>query len=172
VLEEGNGVIGGHCLLAISSDSMVLVEENNHDILLVIPCKSILGWTTQTNRYVCMVSNCQILFKLQLEWLIFLKYNTMCLIVYSLRIYYHEGECVTLHMHEGCSDGDRDELMEVVVRLRAVTQGSVAQELSLHRNSLGQLGFHVQPDGLVTQVEKSGLAWEAGLRQNSRLIEV
>jgi len=75
-------------------------------------------------------------------------------------------------MHEGCSDGDRDELMEVVVRLRAVTQGSVAQELSLHRNSLGQLGFHVQPDGLVTQVEKSGLAWEAGLRQNSRLIEV
>ncbi|VVC37072.1 Hypothetical protein CINCED_3A010066 [Cinara cedri] len=139
VLEEGNGVIGGHCLLAISSDSMVLVEENNHDILLVIPCKSILGWTTQTN---------------------------------SLRIYYHEGECVTLHMHEGCSDGDRDELMEVVVRLRAVTQGSVAQELSLHRNSLGQLGFHVQPDGLVTQVEKSGLAWEAGLRQNSRLIEI
>lgn len=75
-------------------------------------------------------------------------------------------------MHEGCSDGDRDELMEVVVRLRSVTQGSVAQELSLHRNSLGQLGFHVQPDGLVTQVEKSGLAWEAGLRQNSRLIEV
>jgi len=52
VLEEGNGVIGGHCLLAISSDSMVLVEENNHDILLVIPCKSILGWTTQTNRCV------------------------------------------------------------------------------------------------------------------------
>jgi len=57
VLEEGNGVIGGHCLLAISSDSMVLVEENNHDILLVIPCKSILGWTTQTNRYVFVVSN-------------------------------------------------------------------------------------------------------------------
>lgn len=52
VLEEGNGVIGGHCLLAISSDSMVLVEENNHDILLVIPCKSILGWTTQTNRFI------------------------------------------------------------------------------------------------------------------------
>lgn len=100
------------------------------------------------------------------------NYNTLFIFVYSLRIYYHEGECVTLHMHEGCSDGDRDELMEVVVRLRAVTQGSVAQELSLHRNSLGQLGFHVQPDGLVTQVEKSGLAWEAGLRQNSRLIEV
>ncbi|XP_050543040.1 signal-induced proliferation-associated 1-like protein 1 [Daktulosphaira vitifoliae] len=139
VLEEGNGGIGAHCLLAISSDSMVLIEEHSHDILLVVPCQSILGWTTQTN---------------------------------SLRIYYHEGECVTLHMHEGYSDGDRDELMEVVVRLRAVTKGSVAQELSLHRNSLGQLGFHVQPDGLVTQVEKSGLAWEAGLRQNSRLIEI
>lgn len=40
-------------------------------------------------------------------------------------------------MREG---GERDELMEVVVRLRAVTNGSVAQEFSLKRNPLGQLG--------------------------------
>lgn len=74
-----------------------------------------------------------------------------------------------MHMRES---GDRDELMEVVVRLRSVTSGSAAQELSLKRNAVGQLGFHVQPDGVVTQVEPMGLAWQAGLRQGARLVEV
>lgn len=88
---------------------------------------------------------------------------------FSLRVYHHQGECTTLHMREG---GDRDELMEIVVRLRAVTGGCVAQELSLRRNPMGQLGFHVQPDGVVTQVESLGLAWQAGLRHGARLVEV
>ncbi|XP_014259689.1 signal-induced proliferation-associated 1-like protein 1 isoform X2 [Cimex lectularius] len=87
----------------------------------------------------------------------------------SLRLYFHQGECVTFHMKEG---GERDELMEVVVRLKSVTSGSVAQELSLRRNPVGQLGFHVQPDGVVTQVETMGLAWTAGLKQGARLVEI
>lgn len=74
-----------------------------------------------------------------------------------------------MHMRES---GDRDELMEVVVRLKSVTSGWPAQELSLKRNAVGQLGFHVQPDGVVTQVEDMGLAWQAGLRQGARLVEV
>ena len=74
-----------------------------------------------------------------------------------------------MHMRES---GDRDELMEVVVRLKSVTSGCPAQELSLKRNAVGQLGFHVQPDGVVTQVENMGLAWQAGLRQGARLVEV
>lgn len=74
-----------------------------------------------------------------------------------------------LHMREG---SDRDELMEILVRLRSVTPGCVAHELSLKRNTMGQLGFHVQPDGIVTQVESNGLAWCAGLRQGARLVEV
>lgn len=53
-----------------------------------------------------------------------------------------------------------------------MTQGSVAQQLTLKRNPLGQLGFHVQPDGVVTQVESMGLAWQAGLRQGARLVEI
>lgn len=40
------------------------------------------------------------------------------------------------------------------------------------RNIMGQLGFHVQPDGIVTLVENQGQAWQAGLRQNSRLVEI
>lgn len=88
---------------------------------------------------------------------------------FSLRVYYHEGECVTMHMRES---NDRDELMEVVSRLKSVTPGSPALELTLKRNAVGQLGFHVQPDGVVTQVENMGLAWHAGLRQGARLVEV
>ncbi|XP_015591647.1 signal-induced proliferation-associated 1-like protein 1 [Cephus cinctus] len=88
----------------------------------------------------------------------------------SLRLYHHQGECITVHVRGDY--GERDELMEIVARLRAVTQGSPASELSLKRNTLGQLGFHVQPDGVVTQVESMGLSWQAGLRQGSRLVEI
>lgn len=87
----------------------------------------------------------------------------------SLRVYHHQGECVTLNMRDS---GERDEQLEVIERLRAVTNGSGALELSLRRNPMGQLGFHVQPDGVVTQVEMSGQAWIAGLRQGYRLVEI
>uniref|UniRef100_A0A336M9N5 CSON011921 protein n=1 Tax=Culicoides sonorensis TaxID=179676 RepID=A0A336M9N5_CULSO len=87
----------------------------------------------------------------------------------SLRVYHHQGECVTINMRDS---GERDEQLEVIERLRAVTNGCGALELSLRRNPMGQLGFHVQPDGVVTQVEMSGQAWIAGLRQGYRLVEI
>ncbi|KAL3266358.1 hypothetical protein HHI36_010535 [Cryptolaemus montrouzieri] len=125
------------CFLGISADSLVLIDEHTKQIVFVTPCKSILGWSPQSN---------------------------------SLRIYHHQGECMTIHMRD--SHGDRDELMEIMERLKAVTMGVFAQELPLKRNIMGQLGFHVQPDGIVTLVESIGQAWQAGLRQNSRLVEI
>lgn len=88
---------------------------------------------------------------------------------YTIRIYHHQSECITLSMRESTQP---DELVEVIERLRAVTSGCGANELNLRRNPMGQLGFHVQPDGVVTQVEKSGQAWTAGLRQGYRLVEI
>lgn len=44
--------------------------------------------------------------------------------------------------------------------------------MTLKRNGLGQLGFHVQNDGIVTDVESTGFAYDAGLRKGSRLVEV
>ena len=44
--------------------------------------------------------------------------------------------------------------------------------MTLRRNNAGQLGFHVQFEGLIADVEPSGFAWQAGLRQGSRLVEV
>ena len=37
---------------------------------------------------------------------------------------------------------------------------------------MGQLGFHVRFEGLIADVEPSGFAWQAGLRQGCRLVEV
>ena len=42
----------------------------------------------------------------------------------------------------------------------------------LQRNDIGQLGFHVHSEGLVSDVEFQGYAWHAGLRTGSRLVEV
>ncbi|XP_074037601.1 signal-induced proliferation-associated 1-like protein 2 isoform X3 [Leptinotarsa decemlineata] len=125
------------CFLGISSDSFVLIEETTKQIVFVTPCKSILGWSPQTN---------------------------------SLRLYHHQGECMTIHMRD--LQANRDELMEIMDRLKAVTFGHLAQEVTISRNIMGQLGFHVQPDGIVTLVESAGQAWQAGLRQNSRLVEI
>jgi signal-induced proliferation-associated 1 like protein 1 len=42
----------------------------------------------------------------------------------------------------------------------------------LHRNTTGQLGFHVGHGGVVTSVEPNGLAANAGLKPNSRLVHI
>ena len=64
----------------------------------------------------------------------------------SIRIFYHQGECVIVHT----KDWEADDMSEVSARLKSVSPGAVSQEFSLRRNQLGQLGFHVQHDGLIT----------------------
>lgn len=56
--------------------------------------------------------------------------------------------------------------------LQVVTRGCETVELTLRRNGLGQLGFHVNFEGIVADVEPFGFAWKAGLRQGSRLVEI
>lgn len=38
------------CFLGISTDSLVLIEESTREIVMVTPCKSILGWFIHSNR--------------------------------------------------------------------------------------------------------------------------
>ena len=45
-------------------------------------------------------------------------------------------------------------------------------EMTLRRNDLGQLGFHIHYEGVVSDVEKYGFAWHEGLRQGGRLVEI
>ncbi len=86
----------------------------------------------------------------------------------SIRIYFHQGEAIILHS----KDWESEDMSEISQRLKAVSQGAPTQEFTLRRNQLGQLGFHVQHDGLITEVENFGYAWQTGLRQGSRLVEI
>ena len=64
-----------------------------------------------------------------------------------------QGECVIVHS----KDWEADDMAEISARLKSVTPGAASQEFSLRRNQLGQLGFHVQHDGLITEVSFTDL---------------
>ncbi|XP_064624047.1 signal-induced proliferation-associated 1-like protein 1 [Lineus longissimus] len=123
------------CLLGISTEMVVVIEEETRDVVFAVHCRSVIGWTSQTN---------------------------------SLRLYYNHGECIVLKTTR--SEGD--EVQEIVSRLLAVSQGCETMDMTLRRNGLGQLGFHVQTDGVISDVEPYDIAWEKGLRIGSRLVEI
>ncbi|XP_061610308.1 signal-induced proliferation-associated 1-like protein 1 isoform X1 [Phyllopteryx taeniolatus] len=86
----------------------------------------------------------------------------------SLRIFYERGESVSLRS----ISNNTEDFKEVLKRLEFLTKGCETSEMTLRRNGLGQLGFHVNYEGIVAEVEPYGYAWQAGLRQGSRLVEI
>uniref|UniRef100_H3DG68 Signal-induced proliferation-associated 1 like 1 n=1 Tax=Tetraodon nigroviridis TaxID=99883 RepID=H3DG68_TETNG len=86
----------------------------------------------------------------------------------SLRIFYERGDSVSLRSVAN----NTEDFKEVVKRLEFLTKGCETSEITLRRNGLGQLGFHVNYEGIVAEVEPYGYAWQAGLRQGSRLVEI
>ncbi|KAM9325155.1 signal-induced proliferation-associated 1-like protein 3 [Gastrophryne carolinensis] len=86
----------------------------------------------------------------------------------SLKIFYGRGDHILIRP----LDGNGEDIREIVQRLKIVTTGCETVDMTLRRNGLGQLGFHVKYDGTVAEVEEYGFAWQAGLRQGSRLVEI
>uniref|UniRef100_A0A8C9WS52 Signal induced proliferation associated 1 like 1 n=1 Tax=Scleropages formosus TaxID=113540 RepID=A0A8C9WS52_SCLFO len=86
----------------------------------------------------------------------------------SMKIFYERGESVSLRS----VNNNTEDFREVVKRLEFLTKGCETTEMTLRRNGLGQLGFHVNYEGIVAEVEPYGYAWQAGLRQGSRLVEI
>ncbi|XP_029336615.1 signal-induced proliferation-associated 1-like protein 2 isoform X1 [Mus caroli] len=86
----------------------------------------------------------------------------------SIKAFYERGECLLL----SSVDNRSEDIREIVQRLLIVTRGCETVEMTLRRNGLGQLGFHVNFEGIVADVEPFGFAWKAGLRQGSRLVEI
>ncbi|PAV79175.1 hypothetical protein WR25_24180 [Diploscapter pachys] len=89
----------------------------------------------------------------------------------GLKIYYDHGD---QHLLRCCSESGTDaELNSLLTRLCTVTKGDEAKELVLRRARLSDhWGFHVQDEGVVTDVEMYQTAWKAGLRQGSRIVEI
>ncbi|XP_048844096.1 signal-induced proliferation-associated 1-like protein 2 isoform X2 [Brienomyrus brachyistius] len=123
------------CLLGVSNEFIVLVEEETKDVIFNCSCRDVIGWTSG---------------------------------VMSIKMFYERGECILFSAQDGCEEDVR----EMVQRLEVVTRGCETSEITLRRNSLGQLGFHVNFEGVVADVEPFGYAWQAGLRQGSRLVEI
>lgn len=86
-----------------------------------------------------------------------------------IKIFCHQAECLLLQI----KDPDVDEICEIVVRLKAVTNGCETRELTLRRkNSHNSLGFEIQPDGIITRVDAGSIAWQTHLQPGSRLVEI
>ncbi|XP_073690662.1 signal-induced proliferation-associated 1-like protein 2 [Garra rufa] len=123
------------CLLGISNEFIVLIEEESKNVIFNCSCRDVIGWSSG---------------------------------VMSIKIFYERGECVMFSAHDNCGE----DIREIVQRLELVTRGCETTEMTLRRNGLGQLGFHVNFEGIVADVEPFGYAWKAGLRQGSRLVEI
>uniref|UniRef100_A0A8I3WTR9 Signal induced proliferation associated 1 like 1 n=1 Tax=Callithrix jacchus TaxID=9483 RepID=A0A8I3WTR9_CALJA len=122
------------CLLGISNEFIVLIEQETKSVVFNCSCRDVIGWTSTDT---------------------------------SLKIFYERGECVSVE-----SFINNEEIKEIVKRLQFVSKGCESVEMTLRRNGLGQLGFHVNYEGIVADVEPYGYAWQAGLRQGSRLVEI
>uniref|UniRef100_A0A673CGB3 Signal-induced proliferation-associated 1 like 2 n=1 Tax=Sphaeramia orbicularis TaxID=375764 RepID=A0A673CGB3_9TELE len=123
------------CLLGISNEFIVLIEEESKNVVFNCSCRDVIGWTSG---------------------------------IMSIKIFYERGECIMLSAHDNCGE----DIREMVQRMEITTRGCETSEMTLRRNGLGQLGFHVNFEGIVADVEPFGFAWKAGLRQGSRLVEI
>ncbi|XP_052006605.1 signal-induced proliferation-associated 1-like protein 2 isoform X1 [Xyrauchen texanus] len=123
------------CLLCISNEFIVLIEEESKNVIFNCSCRDVIGWSSG---------------------------------IMSIKMFYERGECVMFSAHDNCGE----DIREIVQRLEIVTRGCETTEMTLRRNGLGQLGFHVNFEGIVADVEPFGYAWKAGLRQGSRLVEI
>ncbi|XP_062413190.1 signal-induced proliferation-associated 1-like protein 1 isoform X2 [Pungitius pungitius] len=124
------------CLLAVSNDFVVLLDQEAKAVVFNCATRDVIGWSTGSPA--------------------------------SMKVYYERGESVSLRS----INNNTEDFGEVVKRLELLTKGSQTTEMTLRRNALGQLGFHVNFEGIVAEVEPYGHAWHAGLRQGSRLVEI
>ncbi|XP_068194222.1 signal-induced proliferation-associated 1-like protein 1 isoform X1 [Antennarius striatus] len=124
------------CMLAISNDFIILLDQEAKAVVFNCATRDIIGWSTGSPA--------------------------------SMKIFYERGESVSLRS----INNNTEDFGEVVKRLELLTRGSQTTEMTLRRNALGQLGFHVNFEGIVAEVEPYGYAWQAGLRQGSRLVEI
>ncbi|XP_042309451.1 signal-induced proliferation-associated 1-like protein 1 isoform X2 [Sceloporus undulatus] len=122
------------CLLGISNEFVVIIEQDTKSVVFNCSCRDVIGWTSTDT---------------------------------SVKIFYERGECVSVESFRNPED-----IKDIVKRLELVTKGCESVEMTLRRNGLGQLGFHVNYEGIVADVEPYGYAWQAGLRQGSRLVEI
>lgn len=98
-----------------------------------------------------------------------IKFVQNCVALRSMRYYCHvySGKYTLTLLTKALikTFGNSVGVMHIVCRFQTT-------EMTLRRNDVGQLGFHIHYDGIVSDVEPYGFAWKAGLQQGSRLVEI
>ncbi|CAJ0568484.1 unnamed protein product, partial [Mesorhabditis spiculigera] len=90
----------------------------------------------------------------------------------GLKIYYDHGDMLLMRCVASSESSDA-ELQTLLERLNNVSKGDEAREVVVRRGRHGESwGFHIQDEGVVTDVEMYHTAWKAGLRQGSRIVEI
>ncbi|XP_051238608.1 signal-induced proliferation-associated 1-like protein 2 isoform X2 [Dicentrarchus labrax] len=120
------------CLLAISNEFVVLIEEASRQVVFSCYCRDVIGWSAGHGL---------------------------------IKLFYEHADCVMF------STTWKD-IGEITQRLQLMSGGAPAVPMSLRRNCLGQLGFHVNFEGVVADVEAHSFAWQVGLRPGCRLMEI
>lgn len=86
-----------------------------------------------------------------------------------LHVYFGRGERIAIRA-SSCSSCDWKR--EVKLRLQTFSIGCETNTKTLRRNARGQLGFHINYEGIVMDVEANGCANHVGVTQGSRLVEI
>uniref|UniRef100_A0A670ZH66 Signal-induced proliferation-associated 1 n=1 Tax=Pseudonaja textilis TaxID=8673 RepID=A0A670ZH66_PSETE len=86
----------------------------------------------------------------------------------TLDLYYETGDYIFLYRL--CNLPQSNPLPAFLCQL--VTRGCETRELTLLRNGVGQLGFQMDHEGFVTEVERFTFAEKAGLQPGARLVRV
>ncbi|KAK1154872.1 signal-induced proliferation-associated 1-like protein 2 isoform X1 [Acipenser oxyrinchus oxyrinchus] len=86
----------------------------------------------------------------------------------ALDIYYERGELVSLCVLEN----QAEDIKEIIQRLEFVTCGCETRQVTPLRNSVGHVGFTVNDEGFVTEVERFSYAENGGLQTGARLVRL
>uniref|UniRef100_H3AUV0 Signal-induced proliferation-associated 1 n=1 Tax=Latimeria chalumnae TaxID=7897 RepID=H3AUV0_LATCH len=86
----------------------------------------------------------------------------------TVDVFYERGEFVSMKVPEI----QEDDIKEIIQRLQVVTRGCETRELTLPRNGVGQLGFQVNSEGFVVEVERFTFAEKTGLQPEARLVRI
>ena len=97
------------------------------EVLFSIPSKSVIGWTSLSQRYLHCQKNYDYrkqsawFFPLEMYSYSFLRVlcNTHCFSDYSIKVFYGSGECLVLNI----PTSDSDDIPEIVRRLEEISIG-------------------------------------------------
>ncbi|KAJ8348179.1 hypothetical protein SKAU_G00267680 [Synaphobranchus kaupii] len=130
------------CLLAVSSESVVLIERGERRVVFNCCCRDVIGWRAVTDGGTGGGP--------------------------YLDIFYDRGQSVSISV----PDSQAEDIQEVVQRLELVTTGCKAWQLTPLRDGVGQPGFLLSEEGFVVEVQRFGYAESGGLQRGSRVVRL